>query len=250
MEILSINSMKLQNEEHFKFQTDFKGLVETFNPAALGIESLYAAYLPYYANEEQALDVIRKSSLTDDLTTADSLRDSTFSGLAGSVQSAGKHYKDEVRASAARLQVVFANYGNVAVKSYDKETAAIDQLVIDLQGSYATDVAIIGLTEWVAELKAQNTAFDNLKKMRHTEDSGKTIFKMKEERSNVDERYRAIVKRINALIEVIGDVAYSGFVAELNSRIKIYNNIVAQREGRNAKNNATAALAAEKTATN
>ena len=240
MEILSINSMKLQNEEHFKFQTDFIGVVDQFTPAALGIESLFAAYMPYYTNEEEALDVIRKSALTDVLTDADALRDTTFSGLAGTVKSLSNHYKPEVRASAARLKVVFNNYGNVAIKSYDKETTALDQLIADLEGTYAADIATVGLTDWVAELKAQNIAFDTIKKTKHTEVAGKTLLKMKEERSNVDERFRAIVKRINALIEVNGEEAYKGFVAELNSRITACNNIIAQREGRNAKNKATA----------
>ena len=240
MEILKIHLVNLHNEEHFKLQTEVKDLVETFTPAALGIESLYAAYLPYFANEEEALDVIRKSSLTDDLIAADTLRDTTFSGLVGTVKSMANHYKAEIRAAAARLQVVFDNYGNIAIKSYDKETTAINQLIADLEGTYAADVATLGLTEWVAELKAQNMAFDILKKSRHTEDSTKTLFKMKEERSNVDERFRAIVKRINALIEVNGEAAYKGFVAELNSRITACNNIIAQREGRNAKNKATA----------
>jgi len=91
------------------------------------------------------------------------------------------------------------------------------------------------LNEWVAELKAQNTAFNNIKTTRFTEDSNKTSLKMKVERSNVDEKYRAIVKRINALIEINGEAGYKNFVAELNSRITACNNTIAQREGRNAK---------------
>jgi len=235
MEILSINSVKLQNEEHFKFQTDFRGLVESFTPAALGIEALYTAYLPFYFNESEVIDVIRKSLVTEDLAIADTLRDTTFRGLAGTVKSATNHFKPELQKSADRLQVVFDNYGNVAIKPYEQETVAINKLVLDLQESYASDIAALGLIEWVAELKAQNVAFDNLRKTKHTEDSSKTSFKMKIERSNVDEKYRAIVKRINALIEVHGSEAYSSFVGELNARITVWTNTIAQREGRNAK---------------
>lgn len=235
MEILSINSVKLQNEEHFKFQTDFRGLVETFTPATLGIEALYTAYLPFYINESEAIDVIRKSLVTDDLAIADVQRDTTFRGLLGTVKSATNHFKPELQKSAERLQIVCDNYGNIALKPYEQETVAINQLVNDLQVSYASDIVALGLNEWVAELKAQNIAFDNLRKTRHTEDSSKTSLKMKIERSNVDEKYRAIVKRINALIEVNGLEAYSNFVGELNARINTYNNTIAQREGRNAK---------------
>lgn len=235
MEILSINSVKLQNEEHFKFQTDFRGLVESFTPATLGIETLYPAYLPFYFNESEAIDVIRKNLVTNDLAIADTLRDRTYRGLVGTVKSATNHFKPEIRASAERLVVVFDTYGNIAIKPYEKETVAIDELVIDLQETYAADIATSGLTEWVAALKAQNTAFDNLMKTKHTENSSKTSYKMKIERCNVDEKYHAIVKRINALIEVNGSEAYGAFVAELNSRITACNNTIAQREGRNAK---------------
>jgi len=235
MEILSINSVKLQNEEHFKFQTDFKGLLDKFNPRALGIGPQYVDYMMYYSNEEEALDVIRKSALTDDLAIADALRDATFRGLVGTVKSATNHFKAENRANAARLEVVFNNYNNIAVKPYEQETVAIDQLVKDLLLTYPTDIAALGLTDWVTELKTQNTAFDNLKKTKHTEDSSKTSFKMKVERGKVDEKYRAIVKRINALIEVNGPTAYISIVAELNSRISFWTNAIAQREGRIAK---------------
>lgn len=235
MEILSINSMKLQNEEHFKFQTDFKGLIDKFSPRILNISPQYVDYMIYYNNEQEALDVVRKSAITEDLTIADILRDSTYRGLVGTVKAALSHYNTELRASATRIQVVFDNFGNIAVKPYEKETVAINQLVMDLLVTYPTDVAALGLTEWVTELKAQNTAFDNLKKLKHTEESVRTSFKMKTERGNVDQKYRAIIKRINAHIEINGLTTYLGFVIELNNRISVWNHAIAQREGRNAK---------------
>ena len=37
MKITAIDNTKLRNEEHYQFQTDFKGLVEKNTPAALSI---------------------------------------------------------------------------------------------------------------------------------------------------------------------------------------------------------------------
>jgi hypothetical protein len=241
MEISSIYLKNLRNEEHYKFQTDFAHLVTTHTPATLGIETQFDPYQTLLANEGTALDVIRKSATTEQIFDSDTLRDETFSGLAGTVKSMVNHYKAEVKAAAARLQVVFGNYNNVAVKPYDEETAAITKLVADLQGNYSADVAIMGLTEWVAQLQTQNEAFDTLKKARYTEEAAKTQLKMKETRTATDVAYHAMVKHIDALIEINGETAYSSFVNELNTYIDSYNNLIAQRQGRNAKNNATTA---------
>jgi len=76
-----------------------------------------------------------------------------------------------------------------------------------------------------------------LKESRYSEDASKTQLVMKEARTKVDASYRAMVTRINALIIVNGDAAYKTFVNELNARIDSSNLIIAQRQGRNAKDN-------------
>lgn len=58
---------------------------------------------------------------------------------------------------------------------------------------------------------------------------------MKEVRVEVDEAYRDIVKRINALIIVDGAGPYEAFTNEQNTRIEKYTNIIKQREGKNKK---------------
>ena len=92
MKITAIDNTKLRNEEHYQFQTDFKGLVEKNTPAALGIAVQFTAYLPLYDNEGEALNVIRRSAVTDDLSDADILRDSTFRGVTDAVKAALEAY--------------------------------------------------------------------------------------------------------------------------------------------------------------
>ena len=236
MKINEFGLSSLHNEEHFQFHTDFKGLADTANPATLNIQVGYAAYLPVYANEAVALDVIRKSANTDDIAQADTLRDTTFRGLSDAVKSAGNHFNPAIKQAAARTQVVLGHYGNVATKSYNEETAAINSLLTDLNTSCAADIAALGLSDWVAELQANNDAFVNLMNIRYTEESGKTMLQMKQVRTQIDAAYRAITERINALIVINGEAGYTNFVKELNQRIESYSVILAQRKGRNAKN--------------
>ena len=232
MKITAIDNTKLRNEEHYQFQTDFKGLVEKNTPAALGIAVQFTAYLPLYANEGEALNVIRRSAVTDDLTDADILRDSTFRGVTDAVKAATHHFEASVRAAAARLQVVLDTYGNIAKKPYDEETAAITSLIAELRTGYAADVSTLGISAWIDELDRNNIAFDALKKERYTQDAERTQLKMKETRVAVDQCYHEIVERINALIIVNGAAAYGSFVNELNARIDAYNQMLALRKGK------------------
>jgi len=234
VEITVINLVNLRNEEHVQFQTGFYNLVGTYGAATLGIEPLFAAYTPLYKTELGALDAVRKSSLTGDIFDADSARDTTFSGLKESVSSACKHFNATVADAAERVLVVFDTYGKVSQKAYDAETAAITDLVSKLQGSYAADIQNLNLTGWVAELQTQNAAFDTLKNNRYSESAAVTQQNMKNARTDVDKFYRAMVKRINALIEVNGESTYEAFVKGLNERVDSFNNLLAQRKGRSA----------------
>ena len=242
MEILSIQLKSLRNEEHYKFQIDVSSLVDKATPVALGIQALYTIYQAAVVNENTSMDVLRKSAITDSLVDTDNIRDNTFSGIVNLLKSATHHFKPEVKAAALRVQVLFDGYGNVAVKPYDQKTAAITKLVAELQGKMAADVTLLGLTDWLTELKKQNDAFDNLKKNRYTENAAKPQQNHKIARSEVDNAYRAIVKRLNALNEVNGPKAYASFITELNKRIESYSNLLAQRQGRNAKNTAEAGI--------
>jgi hypothetical protein len=237
MNILKIDLSKLRNEEHYQFQTDFKKLVNQYKPASLSIVPQFQTYLPLYVDEIVALDNIRKSAITDDLAVADCIREATFRGMRDAMKAAGNHFIPEVKEAASRLQIVFDHYGNLTIKPFDEETAAINRLIIDLQDEYAADAAAIGINDWVIELKKNNDSFDDLKAKRYTEAANKTQLRMKEVRIKVDVAYHIIVNFINALIIVNGVTNYSEFVKELNKRIENYTLLYAHRKGRNGKNN-------------
>ena len=235
MKIQVIRSSKLRNEEHFQFQTEFKGLVEEYTPETLDISAVWAVYLPLYADESEALDVIRKSAVTGELAEADHARDSLFRGLCNTVKGAAGHFNPAIKEAAARIQIALDHYGNINVKPYDEQTAAINNLIDEFNTTYTADVAMLGIGDWVSELQTTNNNFEALMQERYSEDAGKTQLKMKEVRAEIDDAYRAITERIDALVIVNGPENYSGFVNELNQRVEKYNNLLAQREGRNAK---------------
>jgi len=235
MEIFKLKSRRLHNEEHFQFHTEFKGLVVQNTPATLGIETQYPGYELSFANETEAIAFIRKNPISDEIVVADDKRDFTYRGLDNTIKACGNHFDPLSRQAAARIQVVFDHYGNLTVKPYDEETAAISSLISELNDNHAADVTTLGITGWINELQANNAAFDALMKGRYSKEAVKTQLRMKQVRLEVDTAYKQITNRINALIIVNGETGYKGFVDELNQRIGKYNNNLSVRLGRNAK---------------
>lgn len=241
MKIKNVHLNNFRNNEHVQFQTRFKNLVERLSAKILKIEALFNTYLLLYSQEIEAFDVIRKSDLVQLSEDADDLRDNTFRGMCHILESAHKHFRSEVREAAARLQVVFDYYGDLANETREGETADMSKFIVELKGKYAADVAIVGLTEWVTELKTNNDAFDQLKQNKTTEASVRTQLKMKQERAKVDIAYSNIVAQINALILVEGETNYTVVTNELNALIDEYNIIIAKRKGSSEKDSSTEA---------
>jgi Family of unknown function (DUF6261) len=235
MEIQPLHLSILRNEEHYQFNIDFSNLVTNYSAATLGITLLYPAYQAALAVETKSLDIVRGSATTDELADVDTQRDSTFIGLDSSVKSMLFHFDATTKAAAMRIKKLLDTYGDIAEKPYDQETGAITKLVNDLQGDYSADATLLGINAWVVELQRLNIQFDTLKNSRYAEGAAKPQENLKLARKQTDKVYKDIVKRINALVVINGETEHRGFVVDLNERITNYNNLLAQRHGRNAK---------------
>ncbi len=234
MKIETIHLNNLRNNEHFQLQTEFHKLVTESTPQALKIELAFAAYLPLYAKEDEALVKITKSAFSADIEEADRRRDQLFRGMADANLSALNHFKPEVSAAARRLQIVFDTYGNVAAKPLNEETSALNNLLQDLRTGYAAEVEQVGLGDWARELLAANAAFEDLVHRRYGETSQRSDLVLKEVRMQVDAAYNAIAERVNALMLLEGSPTHKEFIRRLNAVVEKYKNLLAQRRGRNA----------------
>jgi hypothetical protein len=232
MKVKFVRYGNLHSDEHFQYMTEMRDLVAAEGAEALKIKPQFQQFLARYDEEDTALKKIAKSSATAAIEAADHARDLTFNGLAGTCKAALNHYDRPVAEAAARLQVVFGAYGNLAAKSLNEETSGIYNLLQDLNGKYAADVQTAGLAGWVAKLGADNNALEALVKERNDENASKTHLKLKECRSETDKSYSAIIERVNALIVVDGEAAYAVFANKLNEFTDKYNNAIAQRHGR------------------
>jgi hypothetical protein len=234
----------LRNEAHVEFNDTFSALVENHGVATLGIAPLYAAYKPLYAEEVALLDMIRKSEYTTELSAQDHARDSIFRGFADAIKSALNHFDTAKREAAERLSSVFEHYGNIATRSYDEETAAIDDLNRELEtDANAAALATLALGDWAVQLNAENRAFDALMRARYSEAATRPTARMRNVRAATDKALRAILDHVEALAAVNGEAAYAPFISELNAVSERYKNILAQQAGRReAQNNEKAEI--------
>jgi hypothetical protein len=137
-----------------------------------------------------------------------------------------------VREAAKQLKIVLDTYGNIARKPLNDQTSATYNIVQDLEGRYAPDVAKVGLGPWLAELKARNIAFSDLMRERFDESSLKVDIVLKKARVQLDEAYYEITELVNALVLVEGAQNYEAFIRKLNPIISKYANALAAHAGR------------------
>ena len=232
MKINGIKLSNLRNDEHFQFHFEFDKLVRKCGLAALKIETQFEAYVPLFKDEDTALKKIVKSAITPEIQEADKHRDHIFRGMADAHKAALNHFNPDKQNAAKRLKVVFDTYGNVAQKPLNEQTSAIINMIQEILDAYAADSRLIGIDEWATQLRECNDVVSGLIRERYNETAARTDIVMKEARAKVDEAYRIITERINALAIVDGVAAYEDFIRTLNAMISNYSAILAQRYGK------------------
>ena len=235
MKINLIHLHSLRNDEHFQFHSEVDKLIRKFGSAALKIDAQFLAFVTLFQDEDTALKKIMKSAITPEIQEADKQRDLIFRGMVDAHKAALKHFDPDKQSAAKRLKVVFDTYGNVSIKPLNEQTSAIVNMLQELLDTYAADSNKIGIGEWATQLRERNDVVSGLIRNRYDETAARTDIVLKEARAKVDEAYRTITERINALAIVDGAAAYEEFIRTLNAVVDKYSAIMAQRYGKAGK---------------
>jgi hypothetical protein len=142
------------------------------------------------------------------------------------------------------------------------ESASIANLLQDLRGRYAADVALLGLGSWVTDLEDADREFNDTYGHRIDESIDKPKRDIRALRAQINKLYYLIIGILSAKLtldgldgDVVvdpkdldtgahedgdttppylrGNVNYNAVIA-LNELIRKYNNMIAQHEGRNS----------------
>jgi hypothetical protein len=223
----------LRNEAHVEYNETVDGLAIKYNPQ--GMQPQLNACKAALGTEIAALDVVRKSEYTGDISERDHARDGVFRGLADAVKSALNHFSADKRKAAEKISIVLENYGNIAAKAFDQETAAVDDLLRELNDNHAADVQLLALNDWTKQLDTENQTFKALMSERYAETARRPATRMRAARAETDRALRALLDMLEALVMVNGADAYLPFISELNAVSERYKKQLAQASGRKSK---------------
>ncbi|MDR1405900.1 MAG: DUF6261 family protein [Prevotellaceae bacterium] len=231
--IVRFDYHNLRNEVHVEFNSTLDALFIKFNPETLGIAVLYAVFKALLTEEVVALDVILRSKITEIIDRLDRERDSYWRGFEDHVKADLHHFNPDRRESAHQLMVILEHYGDIAHRSLDAETAAIEDLHTELlKPDNFVHVAALGLGEWLGNLVQTSRNLDEQMKMRYEEAGKRPDLHMRGIRKQLDRTDRDIFDRIESLVNVNGEADYKDFLHELNAVMTRYKDLLAQEAGR------------------
>ena len=221
-EIYDINIQRMNNGAHFTFVSNILARAEadtTVNGKAAELVSNFKAAV---AAEDEALKISQKSLLTDDITKADSDRDALYAGYKKAVEAFLAMPIADMAQAAKVLAQHIKDYKINTAGQLDKETGLLVNFITDLEDKYSAQVAKLGLTAFVTNLKEANERVRMLTLQRTNEKMGVTVGALKAARTASDDAYRALVKMVNALALVYGEKDYTAFIDYANTEITHY----------------------------
>ena len=221
-EIYDINIQRMNNGAHFTFVSNILARAEADTAvkgkAADQVNNLKAAV----SAEDEALKISQKSLLTDEIAKADNDRDALYAGYKKAVEAFLAMPIADMAQAAKVLAQHIKDYKINTADQLDKETGLLVNFISDLEDKYAAQVAKLGLTAFVTNLKEANGRVRTLTLQRTNEKISITVGALKTARTASDDAYRALVKMVNALALVFGEKDYTAFIDYVNTEITHY----------------------------
>ena len=229
-EIYDINIQRMNNGAHFTFVSNILARAEADTAVKGKASELVSNFKAAVAAEDEALKISQKSLLTDEIAKADSDRDALYAGYKKAVEGFLAMPIADMAQAAKVLAQHIKDYKINTAGQLDKETGLLVNFISDLEDKYAAQVAKLGLTAFVTNLKEANERVRTLTLQRTNEKIGITVGALKTARTASDDAYRALVKMVNALALVFGEKDYTAFIDYVNTEVAHYKREVLGRK--------------------
>lgn len=225
-EIYDINIQRMNNGAHFTFVSNILARAEADTAVKGKASELVSNFKVAVAAEDEALKISQKSLLTDDIAKADIDRDALYAGYKKAVEAFLAMPIADMAQAAKVLAQHIKDYKINTAGQLDKETGLLVNFITDLEDKYSAQVAKLGLTAFVTNLKEANERVRMLTLQRTNEKMGVTVGALKAARTSSDDAYRALVKMVNALALVFGEKDYTAFIDYVNTEVTHYKHEV------------------------
>lgn len=221
-EIYDINIQRMNNGAHFTFVSNILARAEADTTVKGKASELVSNFKAAVAAEDEALKISQKSLLTDEIAKADSDRDALYAGYKKAVEGFLAMPIADMAQAAKILSQHIKDYKINTADQLDKETGLLVNFITDLEGKYSEQVAKLGLTAFVTNMKEANERVRTLTLQRTNEKMGVMVGALKTARTATDDAYRAFVKMVNALALVFGEKDYTAFIDYVNTEVTHY----------------------------
>ena len=221
-EINDISLPRMNNGAHFTYVSNILARAEADTIVKSKASEQLAAFKTAVEAEDEALKISQKSLLTDDITKADSDRDALYAGYKKAVEAFLAMPIADMAQAAKVLAQHIKDYKINTADQLDKETGLLVNFITDLENKYSAQVAKLGLTAFVTNMKEANERVRTLTLQRTNEKMGVSVGALKTARTASDNAYRALVKMVNALALVFGEKDYAPFIDYVNTEITHY----------------------------
>lgn len=221
-EIYDINIQRMNNGAHFTFVSNILARAEADTAVKGKASELVSNFKVAVAAEDEALKISQKSLLTDDIAKADIDRDALYAGYKKAVEAFLAMPIADMAQAAKVLAQHIKDYKINTAGQLDKETGLLVNFITDLEDKYSAQVAKLGLTAFVTNMKEANERVRTLTLQRTNEKMGVTVGALKAARTSSDDAYRALVKMVNALALVFGEKDYTAFIDYVNTEVTHY----------------------------
>ena len=232
-EIYDINIQRMNNGAHFTFVSNILARAEADTAVKEKASELVSNFKTAVSAEDEALKISQKSLLTDEIAKADSDRDALYAGYKKAVEGFLAMPIADMAQAAKVLAQHIKDYKINTAGQLDKETGLLVNFISDLEDKYAAQVAKLGLTAFVTNLKEANERVRTLTLQRTNEKIGITVGALKTARTASDDAYRALVKMVNALALVYGEKDYTSFIDYVNTEVAHYKREVIGQKVKN-----------------
>ena len=221
-EIYDINIQRMNNGAHFTFVSNILARAEADTAVKEKASEIVSNFKTAVSAEDEALKISQKSLLTDEIAKADSDRDALYAGYKKAVEGFLAMPIADMAQAAKVLAQHIKDYKINTAGQLDKETGLLVNFITDLEDKYSVQVAKLGLTAFVTNMKEANERVRTLTLQRTNEKMGVTVGALKTARTASDDAYRALVKMVNALALVYGEKDYTAFIDYANTEITHY----------------------------
>ncbi|MDR1937136.1 MAG: DUF6261 family protein [Tannerellaceae bacterium] len=197
------NLKNIRNAEHFQFHWMVVAYLSAVINQIIALIQLWLIYYTGFGSEDTLYKQSRKSSETLKLRKANTMRGKLFKLIKFAIETALLDPDTGRQEAAQNLKDLFNVYKNASQKTYLETTALITNLMQDLEkpenDAYVT---LLGLSESINALAAQNQAFDLLYKKRSESNYVKKAQgSMNKARTKTDKSFYDLVSGINALYQ-------------------------------------------------